>query len=148
MNRREAIRAKCLDCVGGSPGAVRGCSFADDCALWPFRSGEGQQDPSKRGQAIKNYCRWCVADNRNEVRLCPSLDCSLWSFRLAKVKSSTEPAGEAENESPGTRFPNQKERRDQRPHVGSLAGKKVSPVNQKRRGTIFQQTASLASERS
>jgi hypothetical protein len=33
-----AIRAKCVDCSGGSPSEARRCE-AVDCPLWPFRSG-------------------------------------------------------------------------------------------------------------
>jgi hypothetical protein len=32
----DVIRAKCLDCQAGSPGAVRKC-VTQDCALWPYR---------------------------------------------------------------------------------------------------------------
>jgi hypothetical protein len=34
----QAIRAKCLDCVGYQPGEVRKC-VAVTCPLWPFRMG-------------------------------------------------------------------------------------------------------------
>lgn len=33
-----AIRAKCLDCCGGSPAEVRKC-VSVTCALWPLRMG-------------------------------------------------------------------------------------------------------------
>lgn len=36
--RSKAIRAKCIDCSGGSPTEVRKC-VAIGCALWPFRMG-------------------------------------------------------------------------------------------------------------
>ena len=38
MNRGDAIRAKCIDCSGGSPTEVRRCGM-HDCALWAFRMG-------------------------------------------------------------------------------------------------------------
>jgi hypothetical protein len=38
ISRGDAIRAKCLDCCGGSPAEVRRCG-AVDCALWAFRTG-------------------------------------------------------------------------------------------------------------
>ena len=38
VNRGAAIRAKCIDCMGGSPAEVRRCGDAK-CALWPFRMG-------------------------------------------------------------------------------------------------------------
>lgn len=34
----SAIRAKCVDCCGGSPGEVRKCT-AVSCPLWPMRMG-------------------------------------------------------------------------------------------------------------
>lgn len=45
----SAIRAKCLDCCGGSPSEARKCT-ALDCALWPMRMGVnpfyGKADPT------------------------------------------------------------------------------------------------------
>jgi hypothetical protein len=35
----KAIRAKCLDCCGGSPAEVRKC-VSVKCALWPMRMGK------------------------------------------------------------------------------------------------------------
>ena len=34
----KAIREKCIDCSGGSPGEVRRCPVKQ-CALWPYRMG-------------------------------------------------------------------------------------------------------------
>lgn len=39
ISRGKAIRAKCLDCCGGSPGEVARCHITD-CPLWPFRFGK------------------------------------------------------------------------------------------------------------
>ena len=39
MTPVKAIRAKCLDCCGGSPQEVRLCP-AYDCTLYPFRMGK------------------------------------------------------------------------------------------------------------
>ena len=39
MTPVKAIRAKCLDCCGGSPQEVRLCP-AHDCTLYPFRMGK------------------------------------------------------------------------------------------------------------
>jgi len=41
----KAIRAKCLECSGGSVGEVRNC-LVPECALFPFRFGT---NPSRRG---------------------------------------------------------------------------------------------------
>lgn len=38
-NRNTAIRAKCVECSGGSLSEVRDCPITK-CALWPFRQGE------------------------------------------------------------------------------------------------------------
>ena len=39
ISRGDAIRAKCLDCMGGSANEVKLCG-AGNCALWPFRLGD------------------------------------------------------------------------------------------------------------
>jgi hypothetical protein len=39
MTRKQAIRAKCLDCCGGSRAEVKRCESEDCCALWPYRLG-------------------------------------------------------------------------------------------------------------
>ena len=41
----KAIRAKCLECSGGSPKEVRFCP-AEDCSLFPFRLGK---NPHRKG---------------------------------------------------------------------------------------------------
>lgn len=43
----QAIRAKCVDCSGGSLAKVRECA-ATSCALWPFRMGT---NPNRRRAA-------------------------------------------------------------------------------------------------
>lgn len=35
----DSIRAKCVDCCGGSPSEARKC-VAVRCALWPYRTGD------------------------------------------------------------------------------------------------------------
>lgn len=39
----KAIRANCVDCVGGSERLVRECA-ASRCPLWPFRMGKNPWD--------------------------------------------------------------------------------------------------------
>ena len=39
MTPLRAIRAKCLECIGGGSREVRHCS-AEDCPLFPFREGK------------------------------------------------------------------------------------------------------------
>jgi hypothetical protein len=36
----KAIRANCLDCMGGNPNEVRLCNQRGRCSLWPFRFGK------------------------------------------------------------------------------------------------------------
>jgi hypothetical protein len=38
MTRKQAIRAKCLDCCGGNRAEVKRCAN-EDCPLWPYRLG-------------------------------------------------------------------------------------------------------------
>lgn len=45
-----AIRAKCLDCSGGSRHEVHNCKLRD-CPLWPYRKGETKAKPERsKGQ--------------------------------------------------------------------------------------------------
>lgn len=82
----KAIRKKCLDCSGFELKNVRECLFDgkrdDECALYPFRMGKG----GRKGllKKIRAYCLWCCLDQRNEVKLCPSVSCPLWEFRFGR----------------------------------------------------------------
>jgi hypothetical protein len=38
MPRSKALRAACIACQGGHPGAVRKCAKSD-CGAWPYRMG-------------------------------------------------------------------------------------------------------------
>ncbi len=80
LNRRKAIRERCLNCSGWSAGEVTECKFSD-CQLYPFRTGRGKQDPKARNNAIRKYCLWCVNGQRAEVTKCPSFVCSLFPYR-------------------------------------------------------------------
>ena len=85
LNRRKAIRQKCLDCSGGSYKEVTACEFKD-CPLYPFRFGRGKQNAKARAKAIRKYCLWFVDGQRNEMLKCPSIDCELWPYRKSKVE--------------------------------------------------------------
>lgn len=89
MNRRQAIRARCLDCSAFSPKAVRACSMSD-CPLHPFRMGVGRQNARERTTAIRAYCLECCAGQLTEVRKCPSHTCSLYPYRQSKADRSAE----------------------------------------------------------
>ena len=89
INRRKAIRERCLNCSGWSYSEVENCEFAD-CDLYPFRMGTGKQDANKRHRSIRNYCLNCCAGNRLEVSKCPVTDCSLYAFRKSKIDDSAK----------------------------------------------------------
>jgi hypothetical protein len=80
LNRREAIRARCIDCCGYERGRVAECE-AEDCPLYPFRMKNSKHDAKARNKAIRGYCSWCMFGSRTEVNACPSAGCSLHPFR-------------------------------------------------------------------
>lgn len=54
----KAIRTKCLDCMGGSPGEVRQCNIPE-CSLFQYRFGRNPALKGKRGdgEALRKYHR-------------------------------------------------------------------------------------------
>lgn len=89
LNRRKAIRERCLNCVAWSPSEVANCTLKD-CQIYPFRMGTGKQDAGKRDKAIREYCLWCCADQTFGVRKCQAFSCPLWAFRKASIDKSLE----------------------------------------------------------
>ena len=87
LNRRKAIRERCLNCTGWSYKAIKECPF-DDCPLHSFRSGQGKQNPKKRLLAIKKYCLWCMCGQTSEVSKCTSFDCPLYVYRKGTADKS------------------------------------------------------------
>lgn len=85
LNRRKAIRLKCLDCSGFLWNDVKDCEHTA-CPLHPYRSGQGKQEPVSRNKAIREFCSWCVVDQKHEVRKCGVADCPLYKFRGFLVK--------------------------------------------------------------
>jgi hypothetical protein len=97
LNRRKAIRERCLNCSAWSPKEVKNCKFASYpkdtegyCRLLPYRSGKGKQDAKQRAIDIRKYCLWCCAGQRNEVRLCVTKDCPLFPYRQTKIDRTYE----------------------------------------------------------
>lgn len=90
MSRQTAIRAKCLDCSGGSPADVRRCSFKD-CPLYPYRitqeAGRGQ-----KAKAIKLYCLACCNGSAAERSSCTAIKCPLHIYRRGKPQQTTDKA--------------------------------------------------------
>ena len=80
LNRRSAIKFKCMDCSGFEYAEMRNCEH-QDCSIWQFRTGNGQQDPVNRIKAIKAYCMWCMLDQQYEITNCTSINCQLFIFR-------------------------------------------------------------------
>lgn len=80
LNRRTAIKCKCMDCSGFEYAEMRDCHHKD-CSLWEFRTGNGQQNPVNRIKAIKAYCMWCMLDQPYEITNCPSRNCPLFIFK-------------------------------------------------------------------
>lgn len=105
LSRRKAIWQRCVDCSGFSYAEVRDCNFRL-CALHPYRSGQGKQNPVARDKAIRKYCLWCMNEQRHEVRLCPSTDCSLYPYRLTRKAIQ----------------------RHEKEHIGGLSARKKSPA--------------------
>lgn len=89
LNRRKAIRERCLNCAGWSYIEVTNCTFTD-CHLFPYRSGQGKQNANNRSRAIRKYCLWCMSCKHGEVSRCPSTDCCLFPFRKVKTDRSSE----------------------------------------------------------
>jgi hypothetical protein len=87
LNRRRAIREKCLNCSCWNFKEVATCKFRD-CALHPYREGTGKQNPNDRDRAIKGYCFWCMAGQRAEIAKCVSVHCALFRFRRGKAEKA------------------------------------------------------------
>lgn len=101
LNRRKAIRERCLNCSCWIPKEVTHCTFKD-CPLYPFRTGKGKQNPKKRKEAVWKYCLWCQAGQHSEVIKGVSVHCPLYTYRLKQIDRTLEIDSNAENERIGT----------------------------------------------
>lgn len=83
INRRRAIRLKCLDCSAWSWSEVENCEHKN-CDLYPFRTGKGAQNAVDRRNAIRSFCvNDCMIRQEAEVLKCVSKDsCPLFIYRL------------------------------------------------------------------
>lgn len=99
-NPVKAIRAKCIDCTGAEPNAVKKCELID-CPLFPFRFGKnpfrGKSKPDNYLPPIKAIRAECLSCNytAQEVRLCPCTECALYPLRLDVNVYATESKREA-----------------------------------------------------
>jgi len=89
INRRTAIRQKCLNCSGYSSADVTSCTLTD-CSLYAYRSGNGKQAPPARAKAIKRYCLVCCANQHSEVLKYPVRDCPLFFYRKSQIDRSIQ----------------------------------------------------------
>jgi hypothetical protein len=87
LNRRKAIRERCLNCSGWFYTDVKNCEFTD-CPLHLFRSGQGKQNAKARSKAIRKFCPECMNGKRAEVSKCPSNDCPLFIYRKRIIDRS------------------------------------------------------------
>ena len=92
LNRRQAIRERCMNCSAWSYAEVEGCIQAD-CTLYPFRSGQGKQNAKQRTKAIRAYCAWCMATEQSSR--CIVTDCPLFCYRKSTVERLNIPLYEA-----------------------------------------------------
>jgi hypothetical protein len=107
LNRRRAIRERCLNCSSWSIKEVQECIF-EDCPLYPYRSGQGKQKAKARNQAIKSFCAWCMAGEKGEIKRCVSVHCPLFIYRRGvtekpspvSTKGHIEPVFEANSPDP------------------------------------------------
>jgi hypothetical protein len=70
----KAIRAKCLDCSGGSPSEVADC-LVKNCALFPFRFGsnpwrEGVSEARREARRRAATNRWVAPHMRDPACRC------------------------------------------------------------------------------
>jgi len=84
MTPGRAIRAHCLECVGG-PHEVRDCRgdkllSGGACPFFPFRHGRGR--PSVK--VIRRFCLNCMNGRRDFVAECETEGCPLHPFRMGR----------------------------------------------------------------
>ncbi len=89
LNRRKAIRERCLNCSNWVPKKILGCTF-ENCSLFPFRMGKGNQNAKARAKAIRDFCRWCMNSQTSEIYKCRSITCSLYPYRKSRVDRSVD----------------------------------------------------------
>lgn len=65
-NRKKAIRAKCVECMGGMIQEVARCCD-QDCALYPFRMGENPNDARTQAAKAKKEAQVAAPTHRKPV---------------------------------------------------------------------------------
>ena len=96
-NPVKVIRARCLDCCGGSSNDVRDCTH-EKCPLYAWRFGKNPYwnkhvndgcEPSEKVQTnpvkvIRAKCLDCCFNQSNEVALCTAENCAFHPWRFGK----------------------------------------------------------------
>ena len=92
----QAVKKKCLDCVGGERPEIKGCPITD-CLLWPHRFGIGPATAKKKGHNVgdnsrnltmkdlRAECVLCMGsgiESYKDIRECADINCGLFPFRL------------------------------------------------------------------
>ena len=67
LDRRKAIRERCLNCSSWIPKEASNCSF-HNCPLYPYRMAKGKQNAKARRKAIRKYCLWCMSGKPSDIR--------------------------------------------------------------------------------
>jgi hypothetical protein len=101
MTGKQAVKARCRDCIGGKGD----CAFTD-CVLKGMAKGKGKV----KAVVIKAYCRWCL--NGHQFSACASPDCAIYQFRnereawkiprIREETGGTEGGFESDSEKPYT----------------------------------------------
>ena len=85
INRRRSIRLFCIECVGFEFSEVDNCNgkMIDGavCPLVEFKTGQGNQKPKARRNAIIKHCRICMGGNIQLVGQCVSPLCPVFPYR-------------------------------------------------------------------
>ena len=94
----QAVKKRCLDCVGGERPRIKDCPIKD-CRLWPHRFGVTPAKAKSKGREVgKNTrrltmkdlraeCVWCMGSGTEayqDVRECRDTDCGLHPFRMGR----------------------------------------------------------------
>lgn len=88
LNRRSAIRERCLNCNAWSYADVKRCK-SDDCPLHSYRLGGKPHSSASRAKAIREYCLSCCGTVK-EVRKCTCTTCPLYPYRNTTLDKSLE----------------------------------------------------------
>ena len=88
----KAVRQKCIDCSGHCLKDVKDCPFDGEqeamCSLYPLRMGRGSRTVMKW---IRAYCLKCCNGQKDEVKMCHAIECSLWQYRFGRRPAKAGP---------------------------------------------------------